>query len=108
MNNATMAEIFGEAWNEVKAQAQGLKVCTLKDFVKNVIIHKFGIGNDGAINGLKSWFTVREATDAAISCGYDCTVEQAQNFLDDLVGRRYFERKGDLYRRCAIVGSMNL
>ena len=108
MNNDTMRELFGQAWDEIQGQEHSLKLCTLKDFVKKVIIHKFGMGNDGAMNGLKSWFTVQEATDAAISCGYDCTVKQAQNFLDDLVGRRYFERKGDLYRRCAIVGSMNL
>lgn len=106
MNNDTMRELLGDAWNE--GQEHNLKVCTLKDFVKKVIIHKVELGNDGAINGLKSWLTVQEATDAAISCGYDCTVEQAQNFLNDLVKRKYFERNGDLYRRCAIVSLMNL
>lgn len=61
-----MREIFGDSWNEVQECG---KICTLKDFVKKVLINKFGMGNDGAINGLKSWFTAQEATDAAIrSC----------------------------------------
>ena len=101
-----MREIFGDAWNDIKSLS--LKTCTQKDFVKKVIIHKFGMGNDGAINGLKAWFTVQEAPQEAINCGYDCTVEQAQNFLNDLVKRGYFERNGNLYRRCTFVSGMIL
>ena len=108
MNDITMSEILGDAWYTVRPQIQGLKVCTLKDFVKDVINTNFGMGNDGAIKGLKAWFTVEEARGAAIDRGYDCTIEQAQNFLNDLVARKYFEKNGDVYRRCALIGGMNL
>ncbi len=113
-----MAEIFNKPTEPIKKEneffsLQALKSCSLKDFVQNVIAVKFGMGHDYAINNLKSWFTVKEAVEASKSKGYFINEVEAERYLENLVKKRYFEkREGDLagiqYRRRVFLGFMNL
>lgn len=81
--------------------------CDLGNFVK-VIAEKFGMGYDYALKDrqgkpLKSWFTLQEALTAVSESGYELSERQAKSFLTRLVNRKKFERKGELFRRCAFL-----
>lgn len=117
INEKLLADVFKpikEKENIFSLQAE--KKCSLKDFVRKVINYCFGMGvdysikdNDGKL--LKSWFTVKEAIEAAKSFGYDLDILDAGKYLDYLVMKGYFEKRDGLeaeYRRRVFLALMDL
>ena len=117
INEKLLADVFKpikEKENIFSLQAE--KKCSLKDFVKNVVNYCFGMGvdyliknNDGKL--LKSWFTVKEAIEAAKSLGYDLDILDAGKYLDYLVMKGYFETRDGVeleYRRRVFLALMDL
>ena len=80
-----------------------LQECSLYVFMKGIIMQKFGMGYDYAIeiNGepVKSWFTIPELIEIAKNQGYELTTAKARAFLDKLISKRYIETDNYKYRR---------
>ncbi len=80
-----------------------LQACTLYVFMRKIVMGKFGMGVDYAIEidgeRVKSWFTIPEAIEAAKSLGYKLTIAEARAYLDKLIKQRYIETDNYKYRR---------
>jgi hypothetical protein len=90
-----------------KAVISSLQACSLYVFMRKIVMEHFGMGYDYAFkdrngNPIKSWFTIREAIEAAESQGYRLSVTECKGYLEHLIKKRYIETDDYKYRRCVL------
>lgn len=105
LDTALFSQIFGHQnissiphLHSGESEEGELKGCSLRVFVESVINTCFGMGNDYAITDkagtpLKSYFTVKEAMQAAKLRGYYLSSHDTEKYLDYLVEKGYFEKR---------------